>query len=81
MPRTLRHEVRTRGRLPVAECVRIGLALTTALEHLHQHGLVHRDVKPSNVVFVQGVPKLADIGLVASIDATRWPRPTTCATS
>ena len=43
----------------------------TALEHLHGHGLVHRDIKPSNVVFAGGVPKLADIGLVTSIDATQ----------
>src|SRR6185503_5076419 len=34
------------------------------------HGLAHRDVKPSNIIFVQGVPKLADIGLVASMDRT-----------
>ncbi len=52
------------------ECLRLGLALTTALEHLHRHGLVHRDIKPSNIVFVNGIPKLADIGLVALAEAT-----------
>ncbi len=57
--------------MPVAQCVQIGLALTRALAHLHKCGLVHRNVKPSNVIFVGGVPKLADIGLVASVDATR----------
>lgn len=69
-PRNLRSELHLRGRLPAAECLRIGLALTTALEHLHKHGLVHRDIKPSNIVFVNGIPKLADIGLVARAEAT-----------
>jgi len=69
-PRTLRSELLVRGRLPVDECIRLGLALSTALEHLHRHGLVHRDIKPSNIVFVHGIPKLADIGLVARAEAT-----------
>jgi serine/threonine protein kinase len=70
-PRTLKSELLKRGRLPAAECVKLGLALTTALEHLHSHGLVHRDVKPSNIIFINGQPKLADIGLVTNLDATR----------
>jgi WD40 repeat protein/serine/threonine protein kinase len=70
-PRNLRSELRNRGRLPVAECLGIGVALTTALEHLHKHGLVHRDIKPSNIVFVGGKPKLADIGLVTGIDEAK----------
>src|SRR5256885_1915693 len=70
-PRTLKHDLRTRGALPVAQCVQIALSLTRALEHLHAHGLVHRDIKPSNIIFVNGVPKLADIGLVTSVDASR----------
>ena len=69
-PRTLRSELHHHGRLPFEQCLRIALALTTALDHLHQHGLVHRDIKPSNIIFVNGIPKLADIGLVAQADAT-----------
>jgi tetratricopeptide (TPR) repeat protein len=69
-PRTLRSELKARERLPFEDCVNIGLALTTALDHLHQHGLIHRDIKPSNIIFVNGRPKLADIGLVATLDAT-----------
>jgi serine/threonine protein kinase len=51
-------------RLPVRECVRVGIALAEALDFLHSQNLTHRDVKPSNVIFVNGRPKLADIGLV-----------------
>jgi WD40 repeat protein/serine/threonine protein kinase len=69
--RTLKSETHRRGLLPVAECIELGLALTTALAHLHQNGLVHRDIKPSNIIYVNGLPKLADIGLVCGFDATQ----------
>ena len=61
--RTLRRELEG-SRLGAARAIEIGLALTEALDHLHGHSLVHRDVKPSNIIFVNGRPKLADIGLV-----------------
>jgi serine/threonine protein kinase len=70
-PRTLRSELFQRGRLPLQECLDIGVQLATALAHLHESGLVHRDIKPSNIVFVTGTPKLADVGLVTTVDATR----------
>jgi tetratricopeptide (TPR) repeat protein len=69
-PRTLRSELYHRGRFSFDECLQVGLALATALDHLHRHGLVHRDIKPSNIIFVNGIPKLADIGLVAHAEAT-----------
>ena len=62
-PHTLRADLGN-GRLPAAKVLEIGSALSEALSHLHSNGLVHRDVKPSNVIFVNGRPKLADIGLV-----------------
>ncbi|HEY2951348.1 MAG TPA: protein kinase [Verrucomicrobiae bacterium] len=70
VPHTLKLDLHRRARLPVDECLTIGLALTAAVQHLHEHGLVHRDIKPSNIIWVGGVPKLADIGLVASMDRT-----------
>ncbi len=69
-PKTLHSELHRRGKLPFEECLHIVLSLTTALEHLHKYGLVHRDIKPPNVIFVNGIPKLADIGLVTSVDAS-----------
>jgi serine/threonine protein kinase len=68
VPHTLREELRTRGALPIDRLLELGLQLSAALEHLHRHGLVHRDVKPSNVIFVNGEAKLADAGLVARMD-------------
>jgi serine/threonine protein kinase len=70
-PHSLKLDLQRRGRLPVDECVQLGLSLSTALAHLHSHGLIHRDVKPSNIIFINGVPKLADIGLVTEVEATR----------
>lgn len=68
-PKTLANEMIRRGPLPYADCVRVGLALSAALEELHRRGLVHRDVKPSNIIYVRGAPKLADVSLVAEVDA------------
>ncbi|MCI0541302.1 MAG: protein kinase [Verrucomicrobiales bacterium] len=69
-PRTLKLDLVHRGRLPFTECVDLGLALTAALKVLHSHRLVHRDIKPTNVIYVKGQPKLSDIGLVAVSEAT-----------
>ncbi len=68
-PRTLAQDLARRGRLPLDDVLRLGAKLADALEYLHRHQLVHRDVKPANIVFVKGEPKLADIGLVTDAAA------------
>lgn len=65
-PRTLSSDLRRKRTRSVRECVDLGLSMAGALGHLHHAGLTHRDVKPSNIIFVKGMPKLADVGLVAS---------------
>jgi hypothetical protein len=67
VPRTLASELKRQGRLPLEECIQIGLALTQALAYLHGQDLVHRDLKPSNIIFVEDAPKLADVGLVTGV--------------
>jgi len=71
LPRTLAHEISTRGALPVDECLGLALSLASAVAHLHKHGLIHRDIKPANIIFVGGQPKLADIGLVSEVGDSR----------
>lgn len=67
LPRTLAQDLARLKRLPIAECVRLGAGIASALGFLHRHGLVHRDIKPANIIFVKGEPKLADIGLVTDM--------------
>jgi len=62
--KTLQRLLEGGRRLPVDDVLELGLRLSDAVYHLHEAGLLHRDVKPSNILFVAGRPKLADIGLV-----------------
>ncbi len=64
---TLAEVVRDRGPLPAAEVAAIGLQLLDALRAAHQVGIVHRDVKPGNVMVPpgEGGAKLADFGIAS----------------
>jgi tetratricopeptide (TPR) repeat protein len=71
-PRTLRSDLQARGcGLPAEDVITLGLKLAAGLACLHGDGLVHRDVKPSNILFIGGEPKLADAGLVAAVEDAR----------
>jgi len=52
-----------------AEALDITIQMAEALSHAHQRGLVHRDVKPKNIILTpQGVAKLTDLGLARDVD-------------
>jgi serine/threonine protein kinase len=61
-----------RGPLEPAHVAGIAEQLGDALDHVHGQGVVHRDVKPGNVLLRDdGVVKLADLGIAVSVDQTR----------
>jgi serine/threonine protein kinase len=65
----LRVLLEQRRRLPVAEAVRVILQIATGLEHAASRGVVHRDVKPSNIIISSnGRAKLVDMGLARSLE-------------
>jgi len=68
---SLHQRLRTSGPLPVAEAVGVAAKLARAVEHAHRHGILHRDLKPKNVLFdARGEPRLVDFGLARSaVDA------------
>ena len=71
-PRTLKNELERFGhrrRLPARKCIDIARGLARGLQILHEAGFTHRDVRPSNIIFVNDVPKLADFDLLAGHDA------------
>jgi serine/threonine-protein kinase len=57
------------GRLSVGDAVHLVLDISRGLEHAHSRNIVHRDIKPDNILITQsGVAKLADLGLAKRLD-------------
>ncbi|HEX8123518.1 MAG TPA: serine/threonine-protein kinase [Solirubrobacteraceae bacterium] len=69
-------ELEREGALSDRDVVRIGAALCDALDHAHARGVIHRDVKPANVMVAEdgGGPKLTDFGIARLADAAALTR-------
>lgn len=63
-PKTLARVIEGEKVLPLGESVKLGIALAKGLAALQRHHLLHRDIKPGNVIYVGGHPVLSDPGLV-----------------
>jgi eukaryotic-like serine/threonine-protein kinase len=60
----LRRLIRARGPLPLEQAAAIIMQAALGLEYAHQQGLIHRDVKPGNVLVTpEGIAKVSDVGL------------------
>lgn len=73
---SLQDQLNRRGALPISETLAILFPVMGALAYAHDHGVVHRDVKPANIFLLYEagltpVPKLLDFGIAAAIDRTR----------
>lgn len=64
---TLRGYLDVRGQLAPAETIRLATDLLSALDHAHSRGIVHRDVKPENVVLGERGAVLLDLGIARAI--------------
>lgn len=67
-PLTLTHHLARHGRLSDEETSTIGADLAEGLRHLHLHSAVHGDVKPGNVIRLEGGWRLTDYGLLSGLE-------------
>lgn len=78
---SLKRHIAEHGAMPVATALRVLLALVQALDHAHQLGVIHRDVKPENILLAETkatpvdvgfpyVPKIVDLGLARASEGT-----------
>ena len=73
---TLRDRLTREKMLPIEDSVRIITETLGALDYAHRHGVIHRDVKPENILLHDGSALVADFGIALAVTAAAGPRMT-----
>ncbi len=68
---TLRARIAREGEFPLTDAVRILREVASALAYSHSHGVVHRDIKPDNVLLSGGAAMVTDFGVAKAISESR----------
>ena len=71
---SLRQRLDREGQLAVDESVRITVEVADGLDYAHRKGVVHRDIKPGNILLAEGHATIADFGIARAVEAARQER-------
>ena len=71
---SLRHRLDRERQLAVDESVRIAVEVADALDYAHRQGVVHRDIKPGNILLAEGHATIADFGIARAVEVARRER-------
>ncbi|MFW6085481.1 MAG: protein kinase domain-containing protein, partial [Gemmatimonadota bacterium] len=66
---SLRERLTREGPLPVDQALRLARDVTGALRYAHDHGVIHRDIKPGNILLTEGGAVVTDFGIASAIGA------------
>src|SRR5215212_6089172 len=66
---SLRERIDRENKIPIDEAIRLTQGIASALDYAHRQGIVHRDVKPENVMLYENMPMVMDFGIAKAVSA------------